>query len=209
MENQKEVKLTKRISAYLIDVIVVSFIFSLVTLIRFINPTYDEYIEASTKYNEVLEKYYDEEIDASKMVEENTELYYSITKYGISYSICAIVIITSYFVIFPLFTNGQTLGKKLMKIKIISNNEKKLNIGNFLLRIMPLYYLSVGSLIPLIINSILVFILNSKHYLVANAIVTYTFMFIYAISIIFILVRKDKRGLHEVISNTKVVNEEV
>ncbi len=209
MEKDNNVKLGKRISAYILDILIASLIFSLVTLVRFINPNYDKYLEASNKYNEVLQEYYDGKMTADEMVKNNTENYYLVSKYGISYSISAFVILFGYFVLFPVFTKGQTIGKKIMKIKIVSNNNQNLNLGNYLLRSLPIYYLTIGSLIPFILNTILIFILSSNTYLIANSVITYTFMAIYMVSVILILIRKDKRGLHEVISNTKVVNEEV
>lgn len=209
MKNANEVKITKRFSAFLIDILVVSFIFSLVSLIRFINPTYDEYLEVSEKYNEVVEKFYNDEINADEMIKENTDNYYKVSKYGVSYSISSAIILFGYFVLFQKFNKGRTIGKQMMKIKVVNTNNNEASIGSYVLRIIPIYYLSIGSIIPLIVNSILLFIIKGNSYLYANALITYTFLIIYIVSMVFIFVRKDKRGLHEIISNTKVINEEV
>ena len=45
----------KRIIAYLIDYLIITLISSALTYITFINPRYDEYIETSQAYNEILQ----------------------------------------------------------------------------------------------------------------------------------------------------------
>ena len=54
--------LSKRISAYLIDILFLFVLISLITEIKFINPYYDKYIETYESYNEILEQYSNEEI---------------------------------------------------------------------------------------------------------------------------------------------------
>ena len=82
--------------------------------------------------------------------------YYYISKYSISYNIVIIVGILLYFGVFQKYCNGQTIGKKLMKIKVVDNNtNENPNIWKHLLRTIPMYYIYIGGLIPLIINTIL------------------------------------------------------
>ncbi len=200
------VKITKRICAYLIDILLVAFIFSLITMIRFINPYYDKYLEVSTQYNGVLEKYYDSEITAMEMVEKNTENFYYLSKYSAVYSVVSIVILIGYFVFFQKYNHGQTIGSKLMHLKVINTNGEEGSIKNFLLRTLFMYYLEIGSIIPITLNLLVLLFVKSSSYLMVNAGITYVFSMFVIASIITLLVRKDKRGLHEIISNTKVVN---
>lgn len=114
----------KRIVAYLIDYLVITLISSALVYITFINPRYDEYVETSQAYNEVLQKYYDKEIDANELTEQTKELSYELNSSGYVYTIGNIIIIFLYYGVFVYFTKGQTLGKRIMGIRIVSNKEK-------------------------------------------------------------------------------------
>ena len=115
----------KRIVAYLIDYLVITLISSALVYVTFINPRYDEYVETSQAYNEVLQKYYDKEIDATELTEQTKELSYELNSSGYVYTIGSIIIIFLYYGVFVYFTKGQTLGKKIMGIKIVSNKGKE------------------------------------------------------------------------------------
>ena len=71
MNSVSDVKISKRIIAYLLDILLVFFVASLVTSIRFINPYYDKYTETYEKYSDVLDKYYKGDINENEMIELN------------------------------------------------------------------------------------------------------------------------------------------
>ena len=205
----KEVAVSKRISAYLIDILVVFVLISLISEIRFINPTYDKYIETYGKYNQILEDYSNKKIDINEYNKLYNEVYYEVSKYGVSYNIIIIVVMILYFGLFQYCTKGQTIGKKLMRIRVVNNSDNgKVSFIKYILRIIPVYYLYIGSLLPLIINSILIYVLNYNNYLNVTLIVSYIFLGMAIGSFIVLNIKKDKRGLHDLIANTKVIYEE-
>lgn len=206
MQNS-EIKVGRRITAFLLDILLLYFIISLITSIRFINLSYDKYNEYYEKYSNVLEDYYDNNIDENEMIEQNKDNFYYLTKYSINYNIVIIVVLIGYFVLFQKFNKGQTLGKKIMKIKVVNENDSEASLGSYFLRTLPMYYIFIGGILPLLINSILVFVLNSSSYFIVNSMVSYLFLFIFIVDVVFILVRKDKRSIHEIISKTKLIDE--
>jgi len=200
----KEAKISKRILAYLLDICLVYLLMTLITNIRFINPTYDKLIEATTEYTELLETYENiEDIDAEKI----NDVVFKVTKYSISTNIAIIIVLFAYFGLFQKFNNGQTLGKKIMKIKVVGIDDKNVGLGKYLLRILPTYYIYIGSIIPLITTSLIVCFVNSNLFSIINSSVVYAFFALNIITIVMINIRKDKRGIHDLISGTKVVFE--
>ena len=171
-----EVKTSHRIIAYLLDILLVYIIISFLVSIRFINPYYDEYLEAYNKYSEILTK---EENDVNKIVDTAKDYFYDINKYGIVYNIASCAVIILYYGLFQKYNNGQTLGKKIMKIKVVDNKS----------------------------NAILVLFLNHTLYLYSYTLIMTIFMIITIINICFIVFRKDHRGLHDLLASTKVVYE--
>lgn len=207
--NKKNSILSKRILAYLIDVFFLFTILGLISQIKFINPTYDKYNEAYESYTEILENYTNEKIEDKEFNKLYNENYYLVSKYSISYNIVIILGIFLYFGVFQKFNKGQTLGKKLMKIKVISNNYKEnISVFRYFLRILPMYYIYIGGLIPLFINSILIFILNKSNYMIITMSTSYVFLLISIISFIMICSKKYEKGIHDIISKTKVIYEE-
>ena len=181
--NMEQVKFNKRLMAYLLDILFVAVVFYLVSSIRFINPYYDKYIEVFNDYTETLDKYSKQEITSEEML----------------------VIIIGYYVLFQKFNNGQTLGKKIMKIKVVSKDNTNPSLLSYLLRSSFIYYLYVGSLIPLVLNSILSFTISSHYYLYISALISYLFFVISMASLVMCMLKGNT--IHDYLSKTKVVYE--
>lgn len=205
MEDNKRI-FSKRVSAYLIDILFVFLVISLISEIKFINPYYDKYISAYENYSNILEDYTNGDINEEEFTNLYNVSYYEVSKYSVSYNIVIIFCIIMYYGVFQKYNNGQTIGKKLMKIKVVDNNtEENISLVNSLIRLIPMYYIYIGGLLPLIINSILVFIGGKNSFMTVSLIVSYIFLIVSIVSFVFILVRKDKRGLHDILSNSKVI----
>lgn len=190
----------KRIVAYLIDYLVITLISSALVYITFINPRYDEYMETSKAYNEILQEYYDGEIDTNALSEQTQALSYELNSNGYVYTIGSIIIIFLYYGVFVYFTKGQTLGKKIMNIKIVSNKGKELKLHNYFIR-------------AFILNGVIFNLLT----LVAICFKESTYLTIYTVAsnfdtilmivlFLMILFYKDGRGLHDILAGTKVID---
>lgn len=206
MINQKLT--TKRFTAYVLDAVLVYFFIVLVSNIRFINPTYNKLLEVTETYNETVEAYENDKITDDEYFEMNKQYIYDATKYNVSTNIVFVLVILAYFGVFQKFNNGQTLGKKIMKIKVVGVNDKDVNLPKYLLRVLPMYYILMGSVIPFLLSSILVFIMGASSFSITYSIMVYTFVAIGLISFVMSYVRKDHRGLHDLLAGTKVVSAE-
>ena len=205
MEEREKKILSKRISAYLIDILFIFIVIGLISEIKFINPYYDKYIESYETYNEILEDYTNEEITEKEFTNLYNENYYLVSKYSVSYNIVIVLAILLYFGVFQKFNKGQTIGKKIMRIRVVSNTDNEdVSLLRYLIRTLPMYYIYIGGLIPLAINTILVFILNDNNFMNITMVVSYLFLFVAILSFVFICIRKDERGLQDIIAKTKV-----
>mgnify|MGYP005764064815 CR=1 FL=1 len=190
----------KRIIAYLIDYLIITLISSALTYITFINPRYDEYIETSQAYNEILQDYYDREIDANELTERTQELSYELNSNGYVYTIGSIVITFLYFSVFVYFTKGQTLGKKIMGIRIVSNKGKELKMHNYLIRTFILN----GVIMNLL--TLIAICFKESTYLTIYTVASNFDMILMIIIFLMILFYKDGRGLHDILAGTKVID---
>ena len=190
----------KRIVAYIIDYLLITLISTALVYITFINPRYDEYVEASEKYNEIAQDYYGREIDATEFSKEISEISYELNSSGYVYTIGNIIIIFLYYGVFVYFTNGQTLGKRIMGIKIVSNKGKKLKIYNYFIRAFILngVILNLCTLIAICFK-------ESTYLTVYNAASNFD-MILMIVLFLMILFWKEGRGLHDILAGTKVID---
>ncbi len=197
----KENLVMKRIGAYIIDLFVIMLFVMVLPVMKFINPKYDEYSKYNEQYEEVLNRYMNNEINQEEFTNETKDIAYSLNKSGYVYIIGNIIIVFLYYGGFVTITKGQTLGKKLMGIKIVSNKEDR--------ELKPIHYF----LRAFILNGVIMYIVT----LIALCFNKDTYFMIYQIAsicnqtlllVIFamILFNKDNRGLHDIIAGTKVVS---
>ena len=95
-------------------------------------------------------------------------------RYGIMYSFFLI----TYYVIVPLVSNGQTIGKKVFKLKIVSDNNEKVSTR------MMFYREGIGR----------IFIIFASLGITS------------LVSVVIMMLREDKKNLADIIAKTKVID---
>lgn len=165
--------------------------------------TYKEIISSKYEDTKISEKEYTEII--SEINEEfdkvASDYVYILSKEGVSNSIITLICTLLYFGILQYILKGQTIGKKILKLQVVSASNKKLNIFNYILR-------------SLIVNDILLngvgiafLLLSTKSvYISADKVIRTIISIIEAIIIFLVLTREDTRGLHDLLFNTKVIS---
>lgn len=187
----------KRIIAFVIDIVIVSLVVSLINLLP-LDPYKDKYKDAYEKYNEVVQKSTEDEKNDYK--DEIIELNYEVYKYRTYSSMFSATALILYFGVLPLVMNGQTLGKKIMKLRVISNNEKKLNFWKYLIRIVILNNIWLS-----LINIGAVYVVNGVKFYYVTYVISMLSSLIYMLNLIMVMFRKDNRGLHDMVAGTKVI----
>lgn len=190
----------KRFFAYIIDIFIVLVIANLITMfIPISEKTQDYYKELQT----TKKKMYDKEIDVKEYTDIVLEDNYNISKGTVLISLTSIIIYILYFVVYQVYNNGQTVGKKLMKIKVKSITDESLSINTMLFRALIIYGIATN-----IINLMLILLLKKELYLSISNTISIIQSLIVIISVFMILFSKQKRGIHDIITKTEVVNKE-
>lgn len=187
----------KRIIAFVIDIVIVSLVVSLINLLP-LDPYKDKYKDAYEKYNEVVQK--STEDDKNDYKDEIIELNYEVYKYRTYSSMFSATALILYFGVLPLVMNGQTLGKKIMKLRVVSNNEKKLNFWKYLIRIVILNNIWLS-----LINVGAVYVVSGVKFYYVTYVISMLSSLIYMLNLIMVMFRKDNRGLHDIVAGTKVI----
>lgn len=193
-----KVKFMKRFGAYFIDVILLMLVVSIISPII---PKSADTNALSKETTAVVEDFANKKLDQKEFIKKTNDLSYDLARATYLESVVSIICYLLYFVVMPLFTKGQTLGKKLMKIKIVNNDGSEVGTNGLLFRGLILY-----GILSSIITLILLLVTSKSTYIGTSGNITALFGLINIVSFVMILVRKDGRGIHDLLGNTKVIS---
>lgn len=168
------------------------------------NDNYKNLLEESYKDKKLTKKEYDKinkEID-SEYTTQYKELSYKMDKNSVLYFVIYLILVFLYFVFFNKITNGQTLGKKLTRLRIVSNNyDCEVSVWSYIIRTILLY-----QPISYLVRLSFVNILDINNYYNVITIIASFQRYLQMIIIIMVVLRMDGRGLHDLLAKTKVVS---
>ena len=195
-----EARLSKRIGAYLIDIIIVSLIFLILT--AFI-PESKNVITLNDEIEKVSENFLNQTINTNEYFNQTVILSHSLSKETFLSDLFNFVLMIGYFVILPYYYNGQTIGKKLLKIRIVKEGGE-LGVNDLIMR-----NVIVNQFTYTLISLALVFIAGDITYFWITSTLAFMQILLVIISVFMIIYRKDKKGLQDIISNTKVIEDNI
>lgn len=194
------VNFLKRFLAYLIDIIIVGTIMGIISAIF----TTKNATVLSNQFLELNEQVINTKLDFGIYYSRVADITLSLDRENFMINIINCVIIILYFVVLPLYKNGQTLGKKIFKIKIVREDKEDLTANELIIR-----NIVVNGLLNTFLAFCLVFLLSGFEYFTITSILGFIQFVLVVVSACMIIFRKDKKGLHDIITKTKVVYEEV
>ena len=188
----------ERLIAYMLDIFLVGLIASIICYNLPVNTT--KYAEKLTDINE---KYLSNEITEETYIQEYSNILYENQKINIISLSVTTVLTIGYFVVFQYMNNGQTLGKKLLHLRVVdANTQKPISIPRGLIRSAFILNIFSGTL-----NIIFIYTLSKNIYFISyGAVYLIEWLFI-VVTVFFVIYRKDGRGLHDIMTNSLVIKE--
>ncbi len=187
----------KRLCAYIVDYVIVALIASLFARVPILNPNYDKYMEEYNKYIESVKTSLND--SASDEIIDNS---YTMTKLGVNITIINLVVGAIYFVGFQYLNKGQTLGKKMLKIRMVDDNNERPKLYQVLI-----HSIIINSLLTTTISVITLLCLSKATYLNISEVVQIIDMGLLFGSFGCMIVRKDGKGIHNILAHTNVIGE--
>lgn len=192
--------LLKRSSAYLIDLFILGLLISIMLVIFNIGGN-KNIEELNLQKDTISTEFINEEISYENYIHQISEIDYLIDREEIFVNVVNTMIIIMLYIFLPFYNDGSTIGKKIMKIKVVKEDGTKPSLNTLFLRSVLINYLGY-----LLISLLCIFILNSFSYFIVTFILTILEFLLVIISGFMVLYRHDKRAIHDVITRTKVVN---
>ena len=181
----------QRLFAYLID-----FVASLIAL-PFIDA--EQYSKYSKDLKEMTQKYTTNEINSEDYLIQSETLTYNISRLNAPTTFITVVLGVLYFIVFQVYNSGKTIGKKIVGIKVISE-DGELTTNQMIFR----SFIS-NSILLNIINIILLLTMNKTGYIYTFGgfeLVQYT---ITIVSLFMVMFSKEGKAIHDRLVHTKVV----
>ena len=197
-EEKEKAYFFPRAIAYFIDIILVAFITTGILLCIPTNKNYDKYVK---EYKEVQQQFMDKEITLEQYMDESVSIVYDVDYSNCAGMIIQVTVLVLYFVVFQAYNKGQTIGKKIMKIKLISTDGNDLNINQIAIRALIINSI----LVNLLIIGALLFSGRNVYYYISLGLQGFEGLLV-IVTLIMVLFRNDGKGLHDLLAKTQVVS---
>jgi len=202
-------KTFKRTLAFILDIFLVGLIATLISISP-INVNYDKELDLRMEYQEKVDVW----IDETKKLDEDSEEYKNAYKEYVEItqdymyennrlawldSTIMMVVIILYYAVIPMFMDGSTLGKRIMKLRVEDLEGKQPKFWQLLVRTVILFEIPLS-----LLAIIFVFTLNKVAFaslLSVLNILSYVFLIIIGAMTLF---KSDNRGLHDILARTRV-----
>lgn len=195
-DKSKKALFIQRLFAFIFDMLLVSLIASFVVT-PFFNS--DKIHELEKREQELIMNIQSNDFNKSSFILEYSDFYYQYSRSMGIVSIVSILFKVLYFIVYQIYNNGQTVGKKIMRIKIVSDSGELL-MNQILLRSMINNFIFVDL-------AIFIFMLFSpkKFYMSLISVVYFAHYLLLLISVFMLIYRKDGRTIADKIVHTKVI----
>ncbi len=186
-----------RLIAYIIDMVIITMLLTVVMMVVPQSENYETYLK---EYQQIQTDFLDKKINTDEYVNKSVAVVHDIDYSNVMSMIIEVVVIILYFVIFQAYNKGQTFGKKLMHIKVVSKDGSDLTVNNYIFR-----SLIVNSLMANILIIGMVLFMNKQIYYYASFGLQGIQIALIVVSMFMMMYKKDGRGIQDLLGNTKVI----
>ncbi len=194
----KKALFLQRFIAFLVDMLIVSVVVAFISAPFVDNKKITKLEDQGV---EIIQKLQKNEIDSQVYLKEYSNVYYKLARNSGIISLVTILFSVLYFVVYQIYAKGQTFGKKLLKIKIIS-------LDGALFMNQMIFRAFIANFILFDIISFAVMLFSPKSiYLYMIIFIEIIKWIITFISVIMIMNKKDGCAVHDKLLHTMVVRE--
>lgn len=193
-----KVSFKRRLIAYIIDLALLSILVTL-TLVIFPNDK-KEIKQINNNINIITEDLLNNKIDNSQYLNMYAKYNYKLEKKQIKTNVLNLIYIIFLYILVPFFAGGQTIGKIVTKIKIVNEDNTDIQFNKLIIR-----SLFVNFLIYPIVTIPLIYLFSAKIYFILSLFLILIEFLLVLFTIFMVLYRHDRKGIHDILTKTKVI----
>lgn len=187
----------KRFLAFGVDYLLVSLIVGIVTM----GISTTKVDSLNKQLIELENKAMSGEMTMEEFANQSTSIMYDLEKASLPSDIVTVVIFIGYFIVFQYLNKGQTLGKKLFKIKIVEGKKK----GSPRLITVITRSMLIDMILMRLAIIVFAIALDSYGFVMIYGLFSMLYMMFIFACVFMMLFRKDKMSLHDIITHSNVV----
>ena len=188
----------RRTIAYIIDLLIVTLLVGILSTILIKD---NNYVNESQKLMQLYQSYAQGEITREAYNKEYESIDYYFTKDSVGVNIINVSISLIYFVGLCFYCGGVTLGKRIMRLKIVSSKDKELHLGNYLVR-----GLFINLILSKLLEILMVTTLNKETFTVIHSRFGNVLSIFVLATVVVMMYRDDGRGVHDLLAGTKIIS---
>ena len=198
VEDKKRALFFQRVVAFVLDVFIVSIVVGICSLPFSINKNEEDLNEKTTSLVQQVSK---QDITIEEFLPLYENLYYQNARSNGFISLLTIIANVIYFIVFQTYQNGQTIGKKLMKIRVISED------GDLFMNQMIFRSMLANFILFDLILFVCMLVCSKSVFFYSSLLVEAIELLFLVISILMIMIRKDGCSIHDKLVHTRVVQD--
>jgi uncharacterized RDD family membrane protein YckC len=184
----------KRFKAYLVDIIILVLI---LTIVSFIVPENQDNKILNNEIVELNESLVRNDISFSQYYNHFSLIAKDLDSNNTTLTLINIFFVIMYFVVYPSFTDGKTIGQRKMKIQIVDFNDEIPSVRQLMIR-----NLIINGILYMLITLSMLYIVSEEYYFTWVSILGIIQLIIVFYSAYMVIYSKDKKGLQDILSNT-------
>ena len=188
----------KRFMAQLIDMFIIGLIIGIITM----GFSTSRIERLDSELINLMDSYTSGEITSDKYIDDYIDIMYDINKASFNNNLVYLVICVGYFLIFQFLNKGATIGKKIMHIRVVSNDGGDAGFVQMFIRTSI-----INEIIPISMLLILVMVSSGGLFFIFYSMISVIENIFVIICIFMILYRSDKLALHDMMSKSMVIDE--
>lgn len=187
----------KRLSSYVFDLLILGLVVGIIGLFIPIGSNIEN---LNNELLSINNSFTNNEVSFSTFINQYASVFYSLDKEMFYSSLVSVLCSILYFVVYPLYNGGASIGKKLNGIKIVSNDGSDVSANSLIIR-----YLLMDGIGISIISMCSLFVFKNFYYLIITLILGFLQFLVVIISAFMVLYRHDFRSLPDLVAGTKVI----
>ena len=188
----------ERLGAYIIDVWIVFLVTSLIA--TFVDFNQDKVKVLNAEIDELTSRVLNNEISFDTYFGEYASIAQDIDRNNAIYNVVNAFVIISFFIVIPYFNDGMSIGKRILKIKVVRDDGELLSLNNLVIR-----NFITTSLAYMLISLSLLYITPTMFYFWIILFLSFMQFLLVILSAFMVIYRRDKRGLHDMLAHTSVI----